>query len=229
MSIARVDQSVRRILQAKSRRGLFERKLHDEQAVLQGTATDDQSVAVEIARRAVTLVRNDGVLPLAKGDGLVAASTKPELLKSLRGALPGMRAVALSPRAIRGRPRPHAERLLELARDASTLIVAVHRDDHRPLLEDLRELCPRKLRVILVSLRSPYLLSAFPDVNAYICAYSYGEQSQMAVAEVLLGEREPTGRLPVTLDERYPSGHGLSFRGGLPRPSLLGEAPSATR
>jgi beta-N-acetylhexosaminidase len=223
--LSRLDESVRRILRTKSRRGLFRQELPDEERALQALANEDQSVATEIARRAVTMVRNEGALPLAKGEDLVVASTKNGLLKLLREALAGARAVALPPRALRSRPRAHAERLLELARGASTLVVAVHRDDHRRLLEHLRELRPPKLRVVLVSLRSPYLLSAFPDVDAYVCAYGHGEPSQAAVAEVLLGRREPIGRLPVTLDARYPSGHGLSFFGVLPQPPLLQDRP----
>ncbi len=65
--------------------------------------------------------------------------------------------------------------------------------------------------VILVSFGNPYLLNAFPDVDAYLCAYRFTEQMFDAVTEVISGERIPHGRLPVSLNEEYPAGHGYSF------------------
>ena len=61
-----LDEAVGRILRMKFRLGLFERPYHDEptEAQLAGLAVDEAEVGLELARRSMVLVVNDGVLPL---------------------------------------------------------------------------------------------------------------------------------------------------------------------
>ncbi|MET0861381.1 MAG: glycoside hydrolase family 3 N-terminal domain-containing protein [Microbacterium sp.] len=66
-SIADVDRSVRRILTAKFRLGLFENPYPSEHIDLQAVADEGRELSQELARRSVVLVKNDGVLPLAAG------------------------------------------------------------------------------------------------------------------------------------------------------------------
>jgi beta-glucosidase-like glycosyl hydrolase len=58
-----VDRAVGRVLAAKFRLGLFEQPYVDPDAVDLDTA-DARALAVEVARRSVTLLANDGILPL---------------------------------------------------------------------------------------------------------------------------------------------------------------------
>jgi beta-glucosidase len=61
-----LDQSVGRILRMKFRLGLFEHPYHDEptEARLAELAADEAQVGLELARRSMVLVVNDGILPL---------------------------------------------------------------------------------------------------------------------------------------------------------------------
>lgn len=53
--------------------------------------------------------------------------------------------------------------------------------------------------VVVVALRLPYDLAAFPQAPTFICAYSILEPSINAVARALFGRSEMTGRLPVSI------------------------------
>jgi beta-glucosidase-like glycosyl hydrolase len=67
-----VDRAVRRVLAAKFRLGLFEQPYVDPAAVALDTA-DDRALAGEVARRSITLLTNDGTLPVdAASAGRVA-------------------------------------------------------------------------------------------------------------------------------------------------------------
>jgi beta-N-acetylhexosaminidase len=52
---------------------------------------------------------------------------------------------------------------------------------------------------IVVALRTPYDLRAFPDVGTYLCAYSIRDVATEAVARVLFGEIKAQGVLPCTI------------------------------
>ena len=54
---------------------------------------------------------------------------------------------------------------------------------------------------VVVATRSPYDLSAFPDVGTYLATYGDTRPALTAAAAVLVG-REPTGRLPVTIPDK---------------------------
>ena len=66
------------------------------------------------------------------------------------------------------------------------------------------------VKVTVTALRNPYDWLAFPEVHAYVACYENTPCMMEALAEVLVGEAEARGRLPVTLSERYPFGHGAS-------------------
>lgn len=57
-------------------------------------------------------------------------------------------------------------------------------------------LIERGQQVIVVALRTPYDLVAFPQLRAYLCAYGIREVTTEAIARVLFGEIEATGILP---------------------------------
>lgn len=63
------------------------------------------------------------------------------------------------------------------------------------------------LPMIVVAMRMPYDLQAFPTAPTYLCSYSILEPSMEAVAQVLWGERPASGRLPVSIPSLYPVGH----------------------
>ncbi|MEV5746057.1 glycoside hydrolase family 3 N-terminal domain-containing protein [Microbispora rosea] len=70
---AELDQAVSRVLRHKFELGLFENPYVDEATVaVTVDAAPHQEVALEIARRSLVLLKNDGLLPLRPGAGTVA-------------------------------------------------------------------------------------------------------------------------------------------------------------
>jgi beta-N-acetylhexosaminidase len=68
--------------------------------------------------------------------------------------------------------------------------------------------------VVVVAMGSPYNLVQIPEITTYVVTYGYSPYSLEAVIEVMTGEVNPKGRLPVALGDLYPIGHGLSYPGG---------------
>jgi beta-N-acetylhexosaminidase len=64
---------------------------------------------------------------------------------------------------------------------------------------------------VLVSLSSPYILGDLPEAGACVLGYNYGDFTLEAISEVLMGRRGASGRLPVTIPELFPAGHGLDL------------------
>ncbi len=65
--------------------------------------------------------------------------------------------------------------------------------------------------VVVVGLREPYELAVFPGVDAYVAAYNYRNCGFQAAADVIFGDVNPSGLLPVTIPGLYSFGHGLSY------------------
>ncbi|MFQ6101888.1 MAG: glycoside hydrolase family 3 protein [Anaerolineae bacterium] len=62
---------------------------------------------------------------------------------------------------------------------------------------------------IVVALRLPYDLQAYPNAPTYLCTYSVLAPSMDALAGVLWGDIPFKGRLPVSIPGMYPIGHGV--------------------
>ena len=68
-----------------------------------------------------------------------------------------------------------------------------------------------QLRFAVVSLASPYWFSEFADVDAFLCTYSALPVAQRAAADVVMGERAPQGRLPVSVGPDAPVGSAAAW------------------
>jgi len=66
-----VDAAVERILRAKFRLGLFEQPYVDPSRAIDESGADEE-VALELARRSIVLLENDGILPLPADLGVIA-------------------------------------------------------------------------------------------------------------------------------------------------------------
>ena len=71
-------------------------------------------------------------------------------------------------------------------------------------------------KVIVISFGNPYLMENFPEVPAYICAYGDSKPSIIAAVKSLIADIRPNGKLPVTINENYKFGHGLTYAGRAP-------------
>lgn len=238
----RLDESVRRILEIKARLRLHRRPTVDREAVMQQLGRpEDVEQALEIARASITLVRNEGeILPLRAEEPL-------RLLHLVISSGLGDPAVGRIPEEELAARRIPAEtrylgpevaaetedRIVEAAPQFSHVVVSAFiRVSPSSRAGDLsagqRRLLTRLQRsgrpLIVLAFGSPYFLAEIPDVAAFACAYGWAESSQRAAVAALFGEFEVTGKLPVTLPELYPYGHGLRLAR---REMTLRRAPAA--
>lgn len=211
----RLNTSVRRILRVKARRGLFHRRLERFERVMRRRNRNPvhEQVAGRIAREAVTLVRNHGdIFPLRSvryRKVVVAAPSGP-----FSRALAKQPNVALLPIPYvpnRQRRRDDVARLVSLLQDADLLIMTTVNRYH---VEMVRQVMRRAshVPVAVVSLASPYYLTDFAEVDAYVCTYSYLDVAQEAVADAVLGKVPMRGRLPISIPGFYAYGHRVEDR-----------------
>ena len=65
--------------------------------------------------------------------------------------------------------------------------------------ELVRHLLGKGIPLIIIALRLPYDLAAFPEAPTYLCTYSIQEPSMQAAARALFGQAGMNGLLPVTI------------------------------
>ncbi len=214
ISEQRLERSVRRILVAKARRGLFSRELLPvDEAMRELKDGAHRKVSDEVAERAITVVKNEaGVLPFAKDVNVLVASTEPRFAAELARAHPRTTSVRLGPAPVRGSVTKEAHDIARRARakGADVVVLGMMAPEWGPLVAAVKAELPG-VKVVAVSFASPYLLSDFPDVEGYVCAFGFRNESEIAAARVLTGLLRPLGALPVDLPTGQRIGHGLSF------------------
>ncbi len=218
----RIDASVRRVLQAKARLGLHERRLVDLERVDDVLATDAHlALAQEAADRSITLVHDaSGLVPLQAQRVLSVAYSDDydpfagrTLQRTLFAHNPDVRTVQLDARA-------DDEDLAALIARAHSFDVVVFAPFISVSAYKGGLALPTRIAaavngiaahtpVVVVSFGNPYLLPQLPAVQAYMLAWGGWEAPQIAAARALVGAIDITGTLPIPLPPAYPIGHGL--------------------
>jgi beta-N-acetylhexosaminidase len=110
-------------------------------------------------------------------------------------------------------------RAVALANESDLLVLAVVNRYHLEMARQITAAAPH-VPVALLSFASPYYLMSLPDVDAYVCTYSYLEMAQISAAHALLGQVPMSGRLPISIPGFYPYGHRVETTvAGLSPPS----------
>jgi beta-N-acetylhexosaminidase len=211
LTVARIDQSVRRILEAKAFAGWA---IADPDEIFRVVdAEENRAVAADIARRALTLVREEaGALPLARGarvtlvvvtDGLDLVNPLADFEKELKPA----QTIVID-------PRTREELLPKIDADVIIAAFAIRARSGAgsialpPSARRLLEANSAK-RTIGVAFGTPYILREVPRIGTYLVAYGPQPVLQRAVLAALFGQAPITGKLPVTIPDMYPRGHGI--------------------
>src|SRR2546423_7535895 len=206
---ADLDQSVRRVVGAKRRFGVLDGRREQSAPDLAANAR----TALELARRATTLLRNRGVLPL-RGRILAVSPTNADISFFDGQATLGSVIAAKRPDAVsQSMPlHPNAaeiDRVVIASRAADMVVVGTTNLFSYPEQVDLVRALAKEKPVAVVALRGPYDILSIPDIAAYLCVYDSREPSLTAAAEVLLGERKPAGSLPAIVPGFFSIGAGM--------------------
>ena len=224
LASGRLDEAVRRILEAKARLGLFADRSPPERLGEAFADPDDRAFAESRFARGLTLVRDpEGLLPFStRLTGGAAASRTPRVLLveihregpyepdrrrfraeiRRRGALLG-RMAATSHGAL-----PLA-RFAESADRADAVLLADFRREGLAVPGELRTtLTPFAEKLVAVSFGNPRGVEGLPEEATLLLAWDGAGASQRAAAAALFGEVAMDGRLPIPLA-------GEPVRGGI--------------
>ena len=225
LSEKRIDESVERILHAKARMGL-----HRDRYV--NVAVLDRIVAAEthiewadlILEKSMTLVKDENrILPLSpeKKLAIFSLSSDPGDYYAGRPFIQAIKqrdsqAVEFYAEAYTG--DEYLEEALKKAADVDVLVIALFSSLrsgkgsiglNERQVDLIHRIVDRKIPVCVISFGSPYYLRHFPNINAYLCAYRPSPQAQRMAAKALFGEIDINGRLPVSIPDCFPVGHGV--------------------
>ena len=232
---ARVDASVRRILEAKARLGLHRHRAVslDTLPLIVGTRAH-RAVAAEVSRRGMTLVRDErGDVPLRApprasilylsvldypsgwGNGAPSRTFLPELEQRW----PNVTAVEVSDRT-----SPAELELLRATTDRYDAVVASvfvrtasfsgRMDLADGLVALLRSVARRSAArgqpFVTVFFGNPYAATFLPELPAMLLTYDFYDLAEASAVRAIAGEAPIGGRLPIALGDQFPVGHGLT-------------------
>ncbi|HUR94514.1 MAG TPA: glycoside hydrolase family 3 N-terminal domain-containing protein [Gemmatimonadales bacterium] len=224
----RLDRSVRRVLEAKRRLGLFGRRtvaLDSVPAVVGSTAF--QADAAEIAARSIVLVKDSaGVvygMPRSR-PALTLVTYAEEDNRAVGIALAAeLRAQGFAVSLARLWPASGGASFDSASAALRRTGLAVFATADRPtagrgsiglpdLLSTLIERSAAERPTVVVSLGNPYVIGGLPRVGSYLIGWRSNAVTERAVGRALAGAASITGRLPIGLPSGYPRGWGLQRR-----------------
>jgi beta-N-acetylhexosaminidase len=233
--LAQVEASVRRVWKLKQSVGLPANRFVDVEKIPQCLATPEhQAVARRIARDSVTVLENHG-LPLGAGDDqriLVVSNgstatvdqdlawkhmpTNHRLNEQVRRRSADARTIVLSADVA----AKETNRALDAARQSEIVIFGLFtrvrsyvedairlKPRYRELIRRVNTLAPT---VVVINFGNPWSLCDLPRPSISLYTFSDATDSIDAAVEVLFGEQEARGRLPVRISDAYPFGYGLT-------------------
>jgi beta-N-acetylhexosaminidase len=222
---ARLDSSVRKILETKRRLGLPQRKLVDLNALrfLVGDSSNVQ-VARRIAEKSITLVKDSlREVPISNRNAKILSITLARRADlpagnafnaELRAALPNLRTEFI---ATEDAPL-NFPRLLAAADSADITIIssyvgqnwdAVTASAPQAFASFVQTLMQRGRMPLVVAFGNPYLLQQLPWVGTYLVAWGGFPVSQTAAARALLGLSPISGHLPISIPPHVVRGTGI--------------------
>jgi beta-glucosidase-like glycosyl hydrolase/CubicO group peptidase (beta-lactamase class C family) len=225
---ARIDRSVRKLLRLKEEMGLhLRRQVPLEEVPRVVGIPEHRELADEIARRSVTLLRNEGdLLPLRgtrsarvlsvslrRTNDLLAARTFDANLRSTYPRLTTEEVTRDTPAAV-------YDALLEQARRSNLVVVSLYvtwnsYQDEMALPDEMISFVERLAEMgrphVVVSFGNPYLLREIPDARAYVAAWGGAAASQRAAARALFADFPVSGRTPTRLPPFFEIGDGIAL------------------
>jgi beta-N-acetylhexosaminidase len=187
------------------------------------SCADHQALAAELARRSMTLVRNDDrLLPLKpSADARIAvvqstpadltpadtsSTVLPTLAAALRRRLAAVEEILLPATPAEADIAALSDRLAVF----DLVVVGTFSAHLQPAQATLAATVLASGKpTVTVALRTPWDLLAYPSARTHVCSYGILPPSMEALAAGLLGEAPFAGRLPVHIAGLHPRGHGL--------------------
>lgn len=228
ISRARIDSSVRRVLELKARSGVAFHRFASLDTLREVVgAPAHRALANDIARRAITLLRDRGtVLPIARKRTVVIQYMPETELRAGKAFAAALRAADTSIRVFRVSPGSAQSQLDALApaiAGAERVVLAAYvrriEGEGRPAMPTaianwmntiaVTDSASGSPRVALVAFGNPYLIRQVPAVGTYLVTWSVGDASERGAADAIMGRGPITGVSPVSLPGFFKRGDGI--------------------
>jgi beta-N-acetylhexosaminidase len=229
---ARIQESLIKILSAKERVGLDRKRFVDLEGISDIVdSPESNEKALEIAGRAVTLVRNGGNLVPLADPGRSCYVVMPEsrfssegqaFSQEVRRRAPHASITVWDPSLSRQQLDDGAARLTGCENYVVAAFISV--GAYRGTVGMLGGELPHALEtlmatgkpVALIALGNPYLLRNFGGVTAYLATFSSVPPSEVAAVHAIFGEVAIRGHLPVTIPGLAKYGDGIQLQATKP-------------
>ncbi len=224
ISSQRLDQSVRRVLEAKMWVGLGQQRLVNVEEISNVVGSPKaEAIADSMFKDAVTLLRNEGhVLPLKKKARvhIVLITDEPDFSvgEALGDVVRGSVQSATTSQLWNGSSKETVDQIAAQLRNADVIVLGVYVSigawkGENKFSADLQGFFKRLSRtrkpVVTVAFGDPYVLGRMPMGDGMVAAYAGLRKSEEAVGRALVGTSEVLGRLPVTIPGRFKRGDGI--------------------
>ncbi|BFU45379.1 glycoside hydrolase family 3 protein [Krasilnikovia sp. MM14-A1004] len=227
VSQARIDDAVSRILTKKFELGLFERPFADRSGASTVGSAEHRALAREAVQKSQVVLKNNGVLPLAKAPGKIFVAGKSAhnigfqsggwtmkwqgvdgpstpgttVLQGIRNTVAPGTTVTYD-REGDGIDASYAAAIAVIGEKPYAEEYGDRKDDLRLDAEDQALLARLKASgvpvvTVLLSGRPLDVTAELPDMSALVAGWLPGTEGQ-GVADVLFGAVRPTGKLPVS-------------------------------
>ncbi|MFD2920183.1 glycoside hydrolase family 3 N-terminal domain-containing protein [Terrimonas rubra] len=244
--ISRVDDAVLRILLMKYKLGLFDNPYPEKEAIQNFGKPAYQVLALEAAREAITLLKNDQVLPLSKEAKVLVAGPSAQSLAALNGAwsytwqgnddrwypkdsktilqaikekIGADKVVTTTGPGFTNALNDDAESLKKAAAGVDAIVLCIGENayaespgnirdlalpDNQKLLVETAILTGKPVILVLTEGRPLFITDYAPSVKGIVMTYWSGKKTAEALADILWGDHNPSGRLPFS----YPKSMG---------------------
>lgn len=236
---ARIEQSVRRILETKARLGLHRSRVVNLDAIPAAVGgRSNSAISRAVSEKSITLLkdarnsvplatpRTGSVLYLSVLDypsGWRIAAPSRTVIPELRARWPNVEAVEISDRTTPA----ELDLVRAMAGNHDAIVAGIFvrassgsgRLDLAPnvirLLQDLSRATERRSQPFVAAFfGNPYTPMFVPDIPAMLLTYDFSDYAEQSAVKAIAGEIAIAGKLPISLPGLFSLGHGLA------RPSL---------
>jgi beta-N-acetylhexosaminidase len=205
-----IDARVRKVLEAKRELGLFEKFQEEDGEPIAEKINSPAAYALKkrLFEEAVTVVRNEGLLPLSQQKVALIEWGESAFFKAALEQELKAESIALNDPQLFIKIQECSCAVIALSKAAISLPDFELELNEKALFNALGE---SRIPIVGVVFGTPYSLKRLPLFSAIVVAYENEKEAQEAAADIVLGKLSPKGRLPISVKPHFDAGTGLCW------------------